>query len=147
MGPVASANSDSGLSEARDKFLTRCAEKGPVALWGGTPSNVQSPLALASLVLGPCGPLLGLFKSRSETLGIWDGQHETHFVRGGPIRANCLLPARVGVLFRRQVRWTQWAANVALQRWEIAKCRENPLDPVLGVAPIRITVCQQRGDS
>jgi hypothetical protein len=40
-----------------------------------------SPPRLASLGSGPDRPLLGLFKSRSGTLWIWDGQHEAHFVR------------------------------------------------------------------
>jgi hypothetical protein len=43
MGPVASANSDPGLSEARDKFLTRCVEKGTRCAMGGARSNLQSP--------------------------------------------------------------------------------------------------------
>jgi len=39
MGPLASANSD-GLSEARDKSLTRCAEKGAPLRCGERTSNV-----------------------------------------------------------------------------------------------------------
>jgi hypothetical protein len=34
-------------------------------------------------------PLLGLFKSSSGTLGMWDGQHEAHFARRGSIGDNC----------------------------------------------------------
>jgi hypothetical protein len=41
------------------------------------------PARLASLGSAPDQPLLGRFKSSFKTLGIWDGQHEAHFVRRG----------------------------------------------------------------
>src|SRR5258708_3365193 len=46
---------------------------------------------LVSLGSGPDRPLLGLFKSSSGTLGIWNGQHEAHFARRGPIGTNVSL--------------------------------------------------------
>src|SRR5260370_23901902 len=45
-----------------------------------------------------------LFKSSSGTLGIWDGQHEAHFARGGSIGTNVLCCCSSGgapFLFRR----------------------------------------------
>jgi hypothetical protein len=56
----------------------------------------------------PCStfrPLLGLCKSGSGTLGIWDGQQEAHFARRGPIEttafAAALMAAQVSLLCRQ----------------------------------------------
>jgi hypothetical protein len=45
MGPLASANSDSGLSKARNEFLTRCPEKGDPLRCGGSTQQRLVPLA------------------------------------------------------------------------------------------------------
>jgi hypothetical protein len=87
-------NRPGGLSEASDKFLTAKTRKGTRcaaychALWRAHTAAI-SPPCLASHGSGPDRPLLGLFKSRSGTHGIWDGQHEA--------RATC---ADRGQLFR-----------------------------------------------
>ena len=57
----------------------------PTAMRCGERTAAISPPRLASLGSGPDRPLLGLFTSSSGTLGIWDGQHEAHFARRGPI--------------------------------------------------------------
>ena len=54
-------------------------------------SSDKPSLPSLSLGSGPGRPLLGLFKSSSGTLGIWNGQHEAHFVRRGPIGTNVSL--------------------------------------------------------
>ena len=46
---------DPGLSGARDKFLTRCAEKGTRCAMGGASSNVQSPSHSLRSCSGPAG--------------------------------------------------------------------------------------------
>src|SRR5262245_45742417 len=65
-------------------------------------------------VTGPGRPLLGVFKSSSGTLGIWDGQHEAHLARRAPTRANCFPAA----LMAAPVPWSagrsadsQWAPD------------------------------------
>jgi len=57
--------------------------------WEGPTQERSAPLALASLGSGPDRPLIGLFKSSTGTLGIWDGQHEARAT--GPIGATVSL--------------------------------------------------------
>jgi hypothetical protein len=72
---------------------------------GAHAAAISSP-RLASLGSGSDRPLPGLFKSSSGTLGIWDGQHEAHFARRGPIGVQLFRRCSNGgadVLLRRQV--------------------------------------------
>jgi hypothetical protein len=50
---------------------------------------------LALLGSGPDRPLLVPFKSGFRTLGIGDGQDETHFARRAPIGNNCFAAAQM----------------------------------------------------
>jgi hypothetical protein len=76
MGPVASANSDPGLSES----LTRLRrERGPVAPWGH--AATFSPPALASLVLGSRRSETGLYEIDSGDLARVRRGHETRATR------------------------------------------------------------------
>jgi hypothetical protein len=88
MGPKASVKSTLGLSEARDKALTRCAENGTRCDVGGARSNVQSPSHSLRSCSGP---------RRSETGHCEIGSGELARVRRGhearaPLadRDNCL---------------------------------------------------------
>ena len=98
---MGSTKSTPGLSEARGKFLTDKTLKGtrkahasdklahlpdgspplrclqPCAMWSA--HSGDKPPSPRFGRLGPDRPLLGLVKSSSGTLGIWDGLHEAHF--------------------------------------------------------------------
>jgi hypothetical protein len=76
---------DPGLSEARDNFLTRSAEKGTRCAVGGARQQRSVPLALASLVLGPRGAFSRFFEISRWRFEISIRRPEAHFGRRGPI--------------------------------------------------------------
>jgi hypothetical protein len=70
-----------------------------------------------------------------ERLGIWDGQHEAHFVQRGPIglTVSRCSNGRVGVLFARRSADSQWA------RWPAPVLASGRAAPELSSKP-----CEQR---
>jgi hypothetical protein len=91
--PWASGNSDAGLSEARDKSLTPCAEKGTRCAVGGARTNVQSPSHSLRSCSAPAGPLLASLKSAAAVSRFRSGDQRLISRGGGPMGNNCFAAA------------------------------------------------------
>jgi hypothetical protein len=77
-GDPGPAKIDGPVSEIRDDFRTWTHEEGTShsALYSAHTQEHLVPLALASLGLGSCRPLVGLFKSSSTAFQIEMGEVE-----------------------------------------------------------------------